>query len=283
MLRPVTPLLVDYLSVVAEGPPEAHGFMRDERGMYRDEEGWRAVSRTHARSGRTFTYADLSGEACSLRLRPMNRWTSEVKLTRIDATRDVIELHVQPALVYMFAGTRKARDGENPSHGWRESRTGATLYIGSPVSPLMLRLYTKNDAGPKLQGLWMANGWNGEQVTRIEYQCRTRQIARAVKWKGDEQTWEKEIAALWNDCLARVRLCIEVPMLKRQANEAKTAPQWEALAVDGKMRKLEAPPRPLPPPSAEHMARVLSSYIERGGDPRDIERVLASAVRVHKR
>lgn len=289
----LTPVMVDYLSVLVEGPPEAHGFRLVRSAMYNDGE-WSAFAKTV--QGRQVTLAWLSGEACAKVNGHMSRWTVPVKITRIDVTRDVVGLPVNPALPYLFAGTRKKHKG------WREheERCGvcgscmrkrstqceqpvlrSTVYVGSTEAPMLLRIYTKWNPGEWLQNVWTYYGWNGctEDVTRIEYQCRTRQAARA-QWDGTLQDWQPAVHRLWDDALARYKLCSALPSLYRQANEAPMHPAWRALAHGDGPRRLQVPAPPRQPPDGQSVARAMERFALAGGDTALLQRVAASLARV---
>lgn len=292
-IQPITPVMIDWLTVIAEGPPEAHGFRLLKNSMYTDGK-WTCFGKTIA--GRLATMAWLSGEECAKVNGHMARWTVPVKITRMDVTRDVVDLPINPALPYLFAGTRKKHKG------WLEHEVrcmrcdacarrkrrqcespiiNATAYVGSSAAPMMLRMYTKRDQGEWLQNVWAFGGWRpGVEVTRVEYQCRTRQVERAA-WNGTLADWSSAAHRLWDDALARYRLCTALPSLYKQANEARTHPAWEALAHGVGPRKLRVPTPPQLPPTGDSVTRAMERFALEGGDVALLQRVAASLARVH--
>ena len=147
---------------------------------------------------------------------------------------------------------------------------------------MLLRIYTKWNPKEWLQNLWSHHGWTGavEDVTRIEYQCRTRQAARA-QWDGSLGDWMPAVHRLWDDALARYKLCASLPSLHRQANEAPMHPAWKELAHGRGPRKLNVPTPPPRPPAGEGVTRAMERFALAGGDVALLQRVAASLARVH--
>ena len=101
-----------------------------------------------------------------------------------------------------------------------------TLYLGGRESPLMLRIYLKSEAKNLTErdtNRWRENGWNGrDNVWRIEYELHTKAIPQGVELPRD-------IAPLWADCLARIRMCESPPRMHCEQNKCPTHPWWLSL------------------------------------------------------
>lgn len=222
-LRIVWPPHVDYLRVVGDGAPGDFGFQPRERRWWRP--GWNAVERT-GYHGRVQTWADAE---------PGSRWWPQAHAldmhpTRVDVACDVTggrDRHGRYCSVTFNAACRTLFAGRGARTMVEKRGELCTLYLGSRVSPLMLRIYNKS-AGPHTDAdceVWRRHGWDGRTpVWRIEYEFHTRALAA---WP--DLQLPRDVGLLWADGLARIRMCDQPPTRYAEQNKAPTHPWWRAL------------------------------------------------------
>jgi hypothetical protein len=176
-------------------------------------------------------------------------FVNEWRARRVDLSADFIgfPLHADDAESFVGFSTRSrgqagrfqpedkdAEDFEKPTRRtYYQNRkvTGFTVCAGAP---LMARVYDKIaqlEATGKLERLaaesarWKVHGWNGEDVTRVEFQARSEVLQQFNA--RDPDTLAQRLDPMWQYC-ARKWLRLHVPGVSRLAR-AELDPRWKAV------------------------------------------------------
>ena len=262
----------DYVTVIAPGPPESYRFERDATGRTFRRGAWVGAEHRSPQTGEVATRASLAGWEAGLGC-PLAGWPAGSRMTRVDIRRDVEGLPVTVDLRRYLAG------GRADCWAFRESARGRTVYYGSPASHLLLRLYEKSgeaDLPPMLLAEWTSHGWCGGDVTRVEFQLRTRVLSRTWPQGGGEADWPAFIAAAWSDALARMRLTARPVARYSQAADAPTDPRWLSL---GKPCRVKLPGRRVSDADPEMLRGAIERYLMRGLTMTQVTAVVGSLAR----
>lgn len=218
-VRVVQPPRPDYLRVVGHGEPEDFGFTKRDNRYWRP--GWWMVRRE--RDGRPpMLIADAADKHAMTWPQP---WGVEhFHVTRVDVCCDLTGVTFREDHAVLFT-----HRGERTLHYNKHKL--ATVEIGRRKSPLMLRIYLKSKhCTEDDRHRWARHGWDGSDVWRIEYELHTRALPRD-KRRQTLVALPEQVPVLWNDALARIRMCEQPPRGLSQQNKAKTAALWRALAI----------------------------------------------------
>lgn len=224
----------DYLRVAGQVSPGECGFVKDERFPSHMNRWWRPGWCGHLKALRNGVHTFIAWADRNARQWPQP-WGERLHITRVDVCCDIsisthnrIPQHFKQEHRHLFTYRGSGNDVF-------KKHEVATLYVNSRESPVTLRIYKKSehcDSADK--ALWSANGWGGEDVWRVEYEYHNK-VSRPVL--PDNFSCPRDVAVLWADALARVRMCSVPPRSCSQQNKAPTHPWWVALGSAARLTR----------------------------------------------
>lgn len=248
-IRILTMPRVDTFTVSGVTTPEECGFVpavtaSGEEAIYRP--GWWGVAKRikkGALAGRTLLNARAERAAFEW---PQVWGIGRVHPTRVDVCCDFEG--------FAFTDEHRAlftfRKGKSST--WYAGDVAETLYIGSNASHsnLRLRIYNKTtECNDRDREQWTMNGWSGADVWRVEAQVRERGLPRNL-------SLPEHVGALWNDALARYRMCARNPRTYSQQNKAPTHDLWRLLGNPERLTRMRRAEVPWTGRDDEHVRRL---------------------------
>lgn len=247
-IRVLTLPSVDSFTVSGVTTPEECGFIpavtaSGEEAIYRP--GWWGVAKRIRKgplAGRTLLNARAERAAFAW---PQAWGVGLVHPTRVDICCDFEGFTFTDEHRSLFT-FRKGK-----ASTWYAGDELETLYIGSNASHsnLRLRIYNKTrECNERDRERWTMSGWSGADVWRVEAQIRERGLPRNL-------LLPECVGVLWNDALARFRMCERNPRTFSQQNKAPTHELWKMLGRPERLARKRRADVPWTASDDEHVRR----------------------------